>query len=139
MDITNNRYYDTTIFDKKRETLYGQIFSAAITLNQKWGIFNAGFYYHNYFRDFKLNHFSAEVNLEARVTGALSVNMYTNGSLIHDQINLVKGEASAQDVLTRRRQLGSTFNLYTSLGISYRFGSKLNNFVNPRFQGYGGF
>lgn len=139
LDITNNRYYDTSIFNKTNETLYGQSFSAAITLNQKWGTFNSGLYYHSYFRDLKLNHISLVLNLSARITGALSFNIYSSGSIVHDQINLVKGNFSAVDVLSRSRQLGSTFNINTAFGISYRFGSKLNNYVNPSFNGYGGF
>lgn len=139
LDITNNRYYDTTIFNKTNETLYGQSFSAAITLNQKWGTFNSGLYYHSYFRDLKLNHISLVLSLSARITGALSFNVYSSGSIVHDQINLAKGNVSAVDVLSRSRQLGSTFNINTAFGISYRFGSKLNNYVNPSFNGYGGF
>lgn len=139
VDVTSNRYYDTTIFNKSKETLYGQSFSAAITLNQRWGTFNSGLYYHSYFRDLKLNHVSIVLNLQARLTGALSFNIYSSGSFVHDQLNLVKGDVSAVDVLSRSRQLGSTFNFNSALGISYRFGSKLNNYVNPRFDGYGGF
>jgi hypothetical protein len=139
IDVTNRRYYDTTIFNKLNETLYGQVFSAAITLNQKWGTFNSGLYYHSYFRDLKLNHVSIVLNLDARIAGGLSFNIYTSGSFVHDQLNLVKGDVSAVDVLSRSRQLGSTFNFNTALGIGYRFGSKLNNYVNPRFDGYGGF
>jgi hypothetical protein len=52
---------------------------------------------------------------------------------------LVKGDISEQDVLTRKRQLASTYNYYTGFGLNFRFGSILNNFVNPRFEGYGGF
>jgi hypothetical protein len=54
-------------------------------------------------------------------------------------MSLVKGDATEQEVLTRKRQLASTYNYYTSFGLNYRFGSILNNFVNPRFEGYGGF
>ncbi|MDQ6843255.1 MAG: hypothetical protein M3Z92_02725 [Bacteroidota bacterium] len=139
LDVTNNRYYDTTLFNEIRQTLYGQSFSAAITLNQKWGTFNSGLYYHNYFNDFKLNHLSLRINLDARITGALSFNVYIAGSIVHDQVNLAKGDASPEDVLSRRRQLGSAYNLNTSFGLTYRFGSKFNNVVNPRFDGYGGF
>lgn len=139
LDVTANNYYDTTIFNKIKETLYGQSFSAAITLNQIWGTFNSGFYYHSYFTNLELNYFAVEINLNARITGGLSFNINASGSIVHDQINLAKGNVSAEDVLSRRRQLGSTFNFNTSFGISYRFGSKLNNFVNPRFEGYRGF
>ncbi len=139
LDITSNKYYDTTLFNKTKETLLGHAFSAAITLNQKWGTLNSGLLYHAYFNDLSLNQLSARINLEGRITGNLSLDFYSRGSLVHDQINLVKGNVSAEDVLSRRRQLGSSFNIETFFGITYRFGSKLNNFVNPSFEGYGGF
>lgn len=139
LDITSNKYYDTTLFNKTKETLLGHAFSAAITLNQKWGTLNSGLSYHAYFSDLSLNQLSARINLEGRITGNLSLDFYSRGSLVHDQINLAKGNVSAEDVLSRRRQLGSSFNIETFFGITYRFGSKLNNFVNPSFEGYGGF
>ncbi|MEJ7680062.1 MAG: hypothetical protein WKG06_19820 [Segetibacter sp.] len=37
VDITNNHYYDTTIFDKISETLYGNKVSVTLTLNKKVG------------------------------------------------------------------------------------------------------
>ncbi|MEP7373085.1 MAG: hypothetical protein ABI675_06805 [Chitinophagaceae bacterium] len=46
---------------------------------------------------------------------------------------LPKEGATPQEVLTRRRQLASGYAFSTNFGINYRFGSKLNNFVNLRF------
>ena len=66
-------------------------------------------------------------------TGGLSFNIYTSAELTRDQIFLPKEGATPQEVLTRRRQLASGYRFYTYFGINYRFGSKLNNFVNPRF------
>jgi hypothetical protein len=122
-------YYDSTIYNKTDESLFGHKFSAALTLNQKWGTFNSGIFYRNYLHDWKLN----------SITGGLSFNINSSGRIVHDQVYLVKGAASEQEVLTRRRQLASSFNYNTSFGVNYRFGSKLNNFINPRFEGYGGF
>ena len=52
---------------------------------------------------------------------------------IFDQIYLSRKETSLVDVLTRRRELESGYRFGTHFGINYRFGSKLNNFVNARF------
>ena len=70
-----------------------------------------------------------------RISGGLSFNVGAFGGLTRDQLYLPKGGATEQEVLTRRRQLASGYNYYTSFGLSYRFGSKLSNFVNPRFEG----
>lgn len=139
VDITNNLYYDTTIFDKKSETLYGNKISATLTFNKKWGTINTGIQYRNFFKDPKLNSMGMSVNADVKISGAFSFFVNINASIAHDQINLVKSGASEQEVLTRKRQIASNFNYNTSFGINYRFGSILNNFVNPRFEGYGGF
>lgn len=139
VDITNNNYYDTTVFNKKSETLYGNKISATLTFNKKWGTINTGIQYRNYLKDPRLNSMGISANADVKLSGAFSFFININATIAHDQINLEKGGASAQEVLTRQRQIASNFNYNTSFGISYRFGSILNNFVNPRFEGYGGF
>jgi hypothetical protein len=131
----SNHYYDTTIYNKIKETLFGHRADANISLNQKWGSTSIGINYHNYFRDWKQFHLSLNASTDIRITGGLSFNIYLYGELTRDQLNLPKGGATEQEVLTRRRQIASGYSYYTSFGLTYRFGSKLNNFVNPRFEG----
>jgi len=131
----NNRYYDSTIYDKKRETLFGHQAEVKLSFNQKWGTIAAGINYHHFFHDSKLFNLSSYASTDIRITGGLSFNIYVNGALTRDQINLPKGGATEQEILTRRRQIASGYSYYTSVGLNYRFGSKLNNFVNPRFEG----
>lgn len=134
-DVRRNNYTDTTVYNKTSETLYGHSLQTSVTFNKKWGSFNTGINYSNYFHNWQLNNLSINLNLNVRITGGLSVYMYSFGGLIHDQVYLPKGGATEQEILTRRRQLESAYNIYTGFGINYRFGSKINNFVNPRFNG----
>lgn len=133
--LRNNHYYDTTLYDKTRETLLGQRADINITFNQKWGTSSVGINYHNYFQDWKLFHLGMNAFTNVRITGGLSFNIYFYGALTRDQLNLPKAGATEQEILTRRRQIASGYTIYTSFGLNYRFGSKLNNFVNPRFEG----
>lgn len=135
IDARRNNYFDTTVYNKTKETLLGHSLQANITLNKKWGSFNSGINYSNYFHNWQLNNLSINLNLNVRITGGLSVYMYSFAGLIHDQVYLPKGGATEQEILTRRRQLESSYNVFTGFGINYRFGSKINNFVNPRFKG----
>jgi hypothetical protein len=128
-----NSYYDTTIYNKKRETLYGQRAAAYLSLNQKWGNSYVGLSYSNYFNNRKLFNLGVDVYTNVRITGGLSFYILAFGGLTRDQVFLVKGNATPEEVLARRRQLASGYNYFTSIGINYRFGSKLNNVVNPRF------
>ena len=139
VDFNNFRYFDTTIFNKIAETLYGQKLSVTLNLNKKWGAINTGIFYRNFLKDRKLNSMGISSHADIRITGALSFYIHINAGMVHDQINLVRSGATEQEVLTRKRQVASNFNYNTSFGVNFRFGSILNNFVNPRFEGYGGF
>lgn len=135
LTLRNNQYYDSTIYNKTKETLAGQRADVNITFNQKWGTSSIGINYHNYLHNWKLFNLGMNVYTNVRITGGLSFNIYFYGALTRDQVFLPKGGATEQEILTRRRQIASGYNIYTSFGLNYRFGSKLNNFVNPRFEG----
>ncbi len=132
-----NYYYDTTIYDKTKETLYGHRATAYLSLNQKWGSSYAGITYNNYFNNWKFFNLGIDVYSNVRITGGLSFYIMAFGGLTRDQVFLVKGNTTPEEVLARRRQLASGYNYYSSIGINYRFGSKLNNVVNPRFNRIG--
>jgi len=138
IDITNNQYFDTTLYFKKHETLPGQELDAALTYNQKWGTINLFSSYHSYLNNLKYYNLSLGGGANVRISGGLSFNVFLFGNILRDQIYLPKGQASFQDILTRQRQLATNFSIFSFFGINYRFGSKLNNFVNPRFNGGGG-
>lgn len=133
IDVRRNHYYDSTLYDKLRETLWGQAFKGKFSFNQKWGNIAIGGEFHNFLSNWKYFNLSAYGECNIRVTGGLSFNIYASAALTRDQLYLPKGGATAQEVLTRRRQIASGYNYFTNVGLNYRFGSKLNNFVNPRF------
>jgi hypothetical protein len=139
VDVRRNNYYDTTLYDKTKETLLGHGVEMNLSMNQKWGSMNIGFNYHNFLHNWKYYNLGMNVFMSVRITGGLSFNVGAFGGLTRDQIYLPKGGATEQEVLTRRRQIASGYNYYTSFGLSYRFGSKLSNFVNPRFEGGGNY
>jgi hypothetical protein len=134
-----NAYYDTTIFFKTKELLFKQTLTAASTFTQPWGNFNAGVSYSNYFDDFSKNNLGLNAQLEIKLLKGLSLNLFGFYSIVHDQLSLPKGNASRDDILTQRRLIASSYNYYTSVGLQYRFGSKYNNVVNPRFSRSGSF
>jgi hypothetical protein len=52
---------------------------------------------------------------------------------IKDQLYLSKVGLTPEEVLLRQRERGTDFRFGVDLGLSFRFGSKFNNVVNPRF------
>lgn len=133
LDAKHNTYFDTTIYDKTSELLFGHKLQLNLTLNQKWGHIQSGIAYTNYFKDWNLTNLSMTLDISLRITGGLSFYMYSYGSVIRDQVYLVKGNATVKEILTKKRQLASSFSVYSGVGISYRFGSIFNNYINPRF------
>lgn len=131
-------YIDTTIYDKTRENLMLHSFLAAYEVLQRWGSIEVSMSYSNYLHDWSKNNLSLDGFINLRVTKGLSINFGGGASLIHDQLGLVKGGASTEEVLLRRKQLETQYSYFTSFGFSYTFGSIYNNVVNPRFGNSGG-
>lgn len=131
-------YVDSTIYDKTREALWQQSLTAAYEVVQKWGSVNVSLAYNNYLYDWSKNNISLDGFIELRVTKGLSVNFGGGASIIHDQLGLIKGGATTQEVLLRRKELATQYRYFTFFGFSYTFGSIYNNVVNPRFGNNGG-
>lgn len=75
--------------------------------------------------------------MNLRVFRGLELNVFGQAARIKDQLYLSKEGLSPEEILVRRRQLGTDFQYFASVGLSYRFGSIFNNVVNPRFEGGG--
>lgn len=134
-----NNYIDTTIYNKTEELLYMHSLSAAFEVIQKWGSVNFNCHYRNYLHDFSKRNLSINGYLNLRLFKGFTVNMGGGAALVHDQLGLVKGGATAEEILLRRKELESQYWYFATFGISYTFGSIYNNVVNPRFgSGSGG-
>ncbi len=130
-----NNYYDTTIFFKKKETQLHHAVNMITSFTKPWGSINLGVFYSNYFDDFNKNNLSFNGAVSWRITKGLNFAVWGNYALIHDQIGLRKGNATRDELLIKNRELLSSFEYNLGIGFSYRFGSILNNIVNPRFRG----
>jgi hypothetical protein len=129
---------DSTIYNKTKENHMQQSISAAYEVVQKWGSIDVSLNYSNYLHDWSKNNLSLNGFVDLRVAKGLSVNFGGGASLIHDQLGLVKGGATTEEVLLRRKELATQFEYFTSFGFTYTFGSIYNNVVNPRFGNGGG-
>jgi hypothetical protein len=128
-----NRYVDTTIFDRVRETLPVHYLQANYESRQTWGSAELRAEHRNYLSDGSKRNTEVGGFLTMRVFKGFSVNTHAEYSWIRDQITLRKGEGDQVDVLLRRRELLTGYQYSVGLGLSYTFGSIFNNVVNPRF------
>ncbi|HPC97667.1 MAG TPA: hypothetical protein P5257_04040 [Bacteroidales bacterium] len=131
-------YNDTTIYNKTRENLWKHSLTAAYAVVQKWGSVDVSLGYSNYLHDWSKNNLSLDGDLSLRIAKGLNLELGGGVTLIHDQLSLVKGGATTEEVLLRRKQLETQYSFYAMFGFSYTFGSIYNNVVNPRFGSSGG-
>ena len=131
-------YTDTTIYDKTNEGHFQHSINLAYEVVQKWGSIDVNLNYSNYLYDWSKNNLSLSGFMDLRIAKGLSVSFGGGASLIHDQLGLVKGGATTEEVLLRRKELATQFQYFTSFGLSFTFGSIYNNVVNPRFGNSGG-
>lgn len=130
-----NQYMDTTIYFKTNELLFQQYFGFSYIIKEKWGSVNTSLTGSNYFNDFKFNRLTLYSRLNLRVLKGVSVNLSCGASLIHDQLNLAKGEITSGDLLLQQQELETNFRIWANFGINIQFGSIFNNTVNERFGG----
>lgn len=128
-----NKYIDTTIFDKTKELLFFHRLVFTYNIIQKWGSISTSIYGSNYMHDFSKYNLSVYSDFSIRIFKGLSFNFYASFALIHDQLSLPKGGISDEDILLQRRELATQYSYYTSVGLTYTFGSIYNNVVNTRF------
>jgi hypothetical protein len=134
----SRRYIEETIFDKTRETVWGQSLTSTLELKQPWGNISTTLQGFHYFHDMSKYRMELNGEISFRVFEGLNFNIDGGGSWIHDQINLAKGGATFEEVILRRKELSTTYNYFFMVGFSYSFGSIRSNVVNPRFGSSGG-
>ena len=133
-----NDYTALTIYDRMEEELWGHTFETMYTMVEKWGYGYLGIEWKNYFHDWKMNNLSLAGSIDFRVAKGLSFNIGGGASIIHDQINLVKGGAPPEQILLKKKELETQYSYNSQVGLTYTFGSIYNNVVNPRFRNGGG-
>jgi len=127
------KYREETIYEKISENLWNQSLSATFDIKEKWGSISTTLSGSHYFHDFSKNRINIFSMLNIRVVKGLSFFVFGLGSSVHDQLSLVKGEASLEDVLLKLKQLETNYSYFFAVGLSYTFGSIFTNVVNPRF------
>jgi len=131
------RYREETIYDKTKETLLSQSLSATVEIKEPWGSLSASLIGSHYFHDVKRNRFEFNTELSFRILKGLDFNIDARYERIRDQMALPKGDASLEEILLRRKELATDYNLGFDVSLSFTFGSIFSNVVNPRFGSLG--
>jgi hypothetical protein len=127
-------YMEVTLFDQTSEIRPSQYAEVSYTVRQPFGTVTASVEGSSYLDNLEQHRFNVGGFLNIRLVRGLQLNIRGSFSRIKDQINLPREDATDEEVLLRRRELGTDYRYRLNLSLSYTFGSIYNNIVNPRFR-----
>jgi hypothetical protein len=125
-------YVEETVYDKTSEVLPLHSFDVELDVRQPWGSVHGGLHASQYLHDLSKHNVRLDGYINFRVFRGLDFNMGGNISRIKDQLYLPKQDLTPEEVLLRVQSRQTDFRYGLNIGLSFRFGSKFNNVVNPR-------
>lgn len=128
------KYDEVTLYGETSETRPVASLETSLDVTQPWGSIGASLEASTYLHDLEKHKVELSGNMDVRLMRGLSLSVYGQIASIHDQLFLPAGGATDEEILLRRRQLATDYSYFTSIGLSYNFGSRFNNVVNPRFR-----
>lgn len=128
-----NDYIETTIFNKDKEFLWEHSLNLGGAVQQKWGNLSGEISYRSYLHDTSLKAFSFDLGTNFRLFKGLSLSLNGSYDITDNQINLVGGDLSLEELLLAQKQSQSGYQYSFRFGLNYSFGSMYNTIVNPRF------
>lgn len=145
--VTLRYAVEAASFDYELETVEGKTdeflgrhrLVVGASVQQPWGRINGSVEGIQYFQDLETHRINTFLNLEYRLFRGLSFNTFGTFSRIKDQFYIPAEDLTEEEILLRRRQRETDYRYRIGIGLSYRFGSKFANIVNPRMGGGGGF
>ncbi|MCR9286346.1 MAG: hypothetical protein NXI23_03040 [Bacteroidetes bacterium] len=126
-------YTETTILNRLSEVRMRHGLDIEFNQTEKWGNVSLDIGVQQYLHDFTLFNAYINPNIEWQIFKGLSIDLGGFASFVSDRINIAKSAISDEDILLQIKQLDTDFTYFFYFGLNYRFGSKYNNYVNPRF------
>lgn len=133
--LTSFDYEEETIFGRLSERLPDHRVLVSLQLRQPWGSAGIGMEGAQHLNDVKKHRVIGAGNVNWNLARGLSFVTSVQGARIRDQVFLPARGASDEEILLQQRQLGTSYSYSASIGISYTFGSRFADVVNPRFAG----
>ncbi len=123
-----------TVEGKTKDILGRHSFEIRTEVQQEWGEIFGSVEGIQYFDDPSTHRINTLLRLEYRLFRGFNVGIFFRFSRIKDQFFLPAAELTAKEILLERRQRETDFQFDIGVGLSYRFGSKFSNIVNPRIE-----
>jgi hypothetical protein len=129
---TSLKYYQETLFDQTSDDLLFHAFEIELDMVQPWGNVQFDFEAFQYLELKDQYSLRLDIELAFRISSGFEFILDTKMESIHDQIYLPKGDATIDEILLKRRQLATTYDIGLTLGFRYTFGSILSAMVEKK-------
>jgi len=136
--VRSLNYEEITIFGEMEEIRPIHQLEVSLYAQQPWGRVGTSITAFQYLHDLERHNVTLSGDCNVRLFKGFSFNVFGSVSRVKDQIYLSGEGISDEDILVRRRQLGTNYRVFLFPNIRFQFGSIFNNVVNPRFGGGGG-
>ncbi|MFC1512372.1 hypothetical protein ACFL5H_04175 [Candidatus Latescibacterota bacterium] len=133
VEYTDIDYFEETIYDKTSEELLLERLTLWYQVREQWGSIETILSGSHYFHDFDKNNLQLTVTLNLRLWEGLSLDISGSYEDANDQLNLVKRELTKEEKTLNLLGRETDYQLTSSIGLRYTFGSIYSNVVNPRF------
>lgn len=127
-------YRELTLFEQLSEARLEQEFEISAGFQQPWGEVDGSLEWSNFLHDFSLHRIDLFAGVEVRLFRGLNLDVRSNVARIKNQIYVPLEDVPPEEILLRRRELGTDFEYEVDVGVSFTFGSLFNNVVNPRMR-----
>jgi hypothetical protein len=127
-------YFDTTIYDRLSEMRLQNQLVLGVDMTRSWGTINLSATGSNYLHDFSRNRLSLDASASLRIVAGLSLSLSGGYDFINDQLSLRKREPTEEELLLSLVETATGYSYWTSINLTYTFGSAFTNIVNPIFQ-----
>ena len=134
-EVVSFNYEEITVEGKMDEILprHSLILSSAV--QQPWGDINGSIEAIQYLHELKTHRINVNCRVEYRIFRGLNLNFGGSFSRIKDQFYLSAAGLEDDDILLERLDRETDFSYDLRAGLSFVFGSKFANIVNPRMGG----
>jgi hypothetical protein len=132
LGVAAANYADTTVYDEISAIRPVHDLAVELDVRQPWGSVHGGLRGQQYLHDLSKHNVTLDGHVNFRVFRGLDFNMGGRISRIKDQLYLPKEDLTPEEILLRVRSRQTDFRYSLNAGLSFRFGSKFNNVVNPR-------
>ncbi len=127
-------YDEETIFQKTSEVRFQHNVELSYSVKQPWGSSHISLEGKAFVDQLSQHSLDLAGRLSVRLSRGVELNLHGGIERVKDQIYLPLAGASQEEILLRRRELGTDYRFRLNVSVSYTFGSIFNNIVNPRFQ-----